>query len=50
VTRVVVFDRDGIEIATVEVNDKGDVEFVMLDIVVAEPVNGAEEATGLAAA
>lgn len=44
------FDRDGIEIAAVEVNDKGDVEFVMLDIVAVEPINGAEEATGLAAA
>lgn len=44
------FDRDGTELAAVEVNDKGDVEFVMLDVVAAEPINGAEEATGLAAA
>ncbi len=49
VTRVVRFDRDGIELAAIGDDDEG-AEFVMLDVVAAELINDEEETTGLATA
>jgi hypothetical protein len=49
VNKVVRFDRDGVELAAIGDDDES-VEFVMLDVVAAELINGKEEATGLATA